>query len=213
MCKSKCGLPSPIAGDLMSRDVKKVGDYLSLAEAARQLDAWGVRGAPVVDEQGQCVGVLSVSDLARTVAQKKNPQTLRPRTCSYQEKYRESESDGQEVVHCLLAQGVCPLQRIRNLPDGKSEILCSEPNCVATDWQVVELESMRDTLVKDAMSRDVVSVRPEVPIGEMARIMLDRGVHRLLVLNLAGGPVGVVSVDDLLQVLAHPEIASTGGSR
>ena len=57
MCKSKCGLPSPIAGDLMSRDVKTVGAYLSLAEAARQLDAWGVRGAPVVDEQGQCVGV------------------------------------------------------------------------------------------------------------------------------------------------------------
>ncbi len=213
MCKSKCGLPSPLAGDLMSRDVKTVGDYLSLTEAARQLDAWGVRGAPVVDERGQCVGVLSVSDLARTVAQKKNPQTLQPRTCSYQEKSRESESNGQEVVHCLLEQGVCPLQRPRELPDGRSEILCSEPNCVATDWQVVELESLRDTLVKDAMSRNVVSVSPDVPIGEMARIMLDRGVHRLLVLNLAGEPVGVVSVDDLLQVLAHPEIASTGGSR
>jgi CBS-domain-containing membrane protein len=40
--------------------------------------------------------------------------------------------------------------------------------------------------------------------------MLDRGVHRVLVLDADGRPVGVVSVDDLLQMLAHPEVAALG---
>jgi len=40
--------------------------------------------------------------------------------------------------------------------------------------------------------------------------MLDRGVHRLLVLTFAGGPVGIVTVGDLLQVIAHADSFSAG---
>jgi CBS domain-containing protein len=195
------------AGDLMNRDVRAIRDDMPLPDAAAQLTRFGVRGAPVVDAAGRCVGVLSVSDLARWAAGRADPGTPLPRACAFQEKYREP--GGRETVLCLLAEGVCPLQRVREMPDGKLAIVCSEPHCVPTEWQMVESESA-PAVVRDVMTTEVVSVGPDAPVPELARVMLDRGVHRLLVLDPSGRPVGVVSADDLLQVLAHPEITAPG---
>src|SRR4051812_27595796 len=57
------------AEDLMSRDVVCPPAETSLRSAARLLVEAGVSGAPVVDELGRCLGVLSKTDLARYVAQ------------------------------------------------------------------------------------------------------------------------------------------------
>jgi CBS domain-containing protein len=191
----------------MSREVWAVRDDAPLADAARQLARFGVRGAPVVDEDGRCVGVLSVSDITRWVAARAGCGAARPRTCGFQEKHREP--GGAETILCLLAEGACPLQRMREEPDGKLAIVCAELNGVPTDWQVVEPDSIPGA-ARDVMTTEVVSVAPEVPVAELARVMLDHGVHRVLVLDAEARPVGVVSVNDLLQVLAHPELAAAG---
>ena len=51
------------AADLMSRDVVVIPQDMSLRAAARLLARAEVSGAPVVDEEGRCVGVLSAADL------------------------------------------------------------------------------------------------------------------------------------------------------
>jgi CBS-domain-containing membrane protein len=109
----------------------------------------------------------------------------------------------------LLTEGVCPFQRVREAVGGLREVVCTDPHCVPTDWQVVE-PAAGPVTVRDVMTTAVADVSPDVPVAALARVMLDRGVHRLVVLDLAGRPVGVVSVDDLLQVLAHPELAAPG---
>src|SRR4051812_45312239 len=53
--------------DLMSRDVTVIPKEMSLRGAARLLGLTHVTGAPVVDPEGRCVGVLSATDLARWV--------------------------------------------------------------------------------------------------------------------------------------------------
>jgi CBS domain-containing protein len=53
------------AGDLMTRDVVMIPRPMSLRAAAHRLAQSGVSGAPVVDEEGRCVGVLSMTDLVR----------------------------------------------------------------------------------------------------------------------------------------------------
>jgi CBS domain-containing protein len=53
------------------------------------------------------------------------------------------------------------------------------------------------------MSHPALTVRPETPIDEAARLMEDHGVHRLVV--VAAGthrPVGILSVSDLLHSMA-----------
>jgi CBS-domain-containing membrane protein len=53
------------AADLMSRDVLTIPWQMSLRAAAHELAQARVSGAPVTDEDGRCVGVLSATDLVR----------------------------------------------------------------------------------------------------------------------------------------------------
>jgi CBS-domain-containing membrane protein len=53
------------AADLMSRDPITIPQQMSLQGAAHRLARAEVSGAPVVDEFGRCVGVLSTTDLVR----------------------------------------------------------------------------------------------------------------------------------------------------
>src|SRR5262245_46351255 len=53
------------ATDLMSRDLVTIPRGMSLRAAAHLLSEAQVSGAPVVDETGRCVGVLSATDFMR----------------------------------------------------------------------------------------------------------------------------------------------------
>ena len=53
------------AADLMSRDIVTIPRHLSVRGAAHRLAQSHVGGAPVIDETGRCVGVLSTTDLVR----------------------------------------------------------------------------------------------------------------------------------------------------
>lgn len=55
------------AGDLMSRDVTMIPRSMSLRTAAHLLSETQISGAPVVDEAGECVGVLSATDFMHSV--------------------------------------------------------------------------------------------------------------------------------------------------
>ncbi len=57
----------------------------------------------------------------------------------------------------------------------------------------------------DLMSRDVVTVTPDVPVREAIRILLDAGVKRLPVVNDERRVVGIVSRADLLLPFLRPD--------
>lgn len=198
------------AGDLMSREVVTVRADMPLREAAAELIRREVHGVPVVDGAGRCVGVLSVSDLARWTAGAGEPKAPLPRTCSFQSKCREP--GGRETTLCHLAEGACPFQRLRETADGTTALACIEPNSVPVDWQTVQFEDLPGDAVRDVMTTAIVTVEPDATVPELARRMLEHRVHRLLVLDADRRPVGVVAVRDLLQVLAHPELAPDGGN-
>jgi CBS-domain-containing membrane protein len=63
--------PKPLLGltaaDVMSQCVISISQDMSLHEAAKLLDREQISGAPVVDDQGRCVGVLSATDFVHWV--------------------------------------------------------------------------------------------------------------------------------------------------
>lgn len=209
MARSPITFDSLTASDLMSRGVKTVAADTPIGDAARQVVASGHRGLPVVDGSGRCVGMLSVTDLARWAGRRSIGPALLPRTCSFQQKAREP--GGDETVLCLLGEGVCPFQQTQEISDGGTAVVCKEPHCVPTDWQMVETEPKEARVVCDIMSPRVVAAARDASLPEMARLMLDRVVHRLVVLDSETRPIGLISVNDLLQVMAHPELSPTGG--
>jgi CBS domain-containing protein len=57
----------------------------------------------------------------------------------------------------------------------------------------------------DVQSAPVVTVAPDAPIGEAARLMHDRQVKRLPVVDEAGHVLGIVSRSDLLKGFLRPD--------
>lgn len=68
------------AADVMSRELTLVPQDMSLPAAAHLLSRAGVSGAPVVDENGRCVGVLSTTDFVHFVGgEEVDPRRAAPR--------------------------------------------------------------------------------------------------------------------------------------
>lgn len=70
------------------------------------------------------------------------------------------------------------------------------------DPAAAALESLRHLHVRDVMTRELLAVAPEARLPEVARVMRDRRVHRVLVLE-AGRLVGIVSSFDVVRAVAE----------
>jgi CBS domain-containing protein len=57
---------------------------------------------------------------------------------------------------------------------------------------------MKTVRVRDAMTPDPVTVTPETPVTEIAKIMIDKGIGGLPVIDSAGDLVGIVTEGDLI---------------
>ncbi len=145
------------AEDLMKRDVVTIAAEMSLQAAAHVLSQEQISGAPVVDAQGCCIGVLSTTDFVH---------------------WADAGGPG-EVVHSTRPVGVC------------------------SDWQVLDLELLARDEVRQHMSADPVLVPPCTRITELAQMMLDAHIHRVLVADKQGRPIGIVSSTDILAAVAY----------
>jgi CBS domain-containing protein len=193
------------AADLMIREVVTIPADLPLRKAAQLLSRTQISGAPVVDSQGKCVGVLSATDFL-CWAEKQGGITLcassqLPRTCSFW--VRQRDALGREVTLCTLAPGSCSLQVAHKTEESKELLACREPHSVPTDWQVVQTDELTAEPVRDYMTTDVVTVAPEASIHDVARMMLNAHIHRLIVVDKEFRPVGVISSTDILAAVAH----------
>jgi len=195
------------AGDLMSRDLVVFRECTPLRDVARQLVERQISGAPVVDAQGKCLGVVSASDFLRLVARKANesagPVPGTAITCDFQQ--RSSDSSGQRIVLCTLPEGACAIQQVEMGPDGRQRLICTQPNTVLVDWQVVEVDHLPRTEVEHFITSDPVLVNVKTPVQTLARMMLDAHIHRLIVVDDAKTPVGIVTSTDLVAAVAYAD--------
>jgi CBS domain-containing protein len=53
-------------------------------------------------------------------------------------------------------------------------------------------------LARDLMTKEVVTVAPETPVQDIARILLDHGISAVPVIDSTGAPAGIVSEGDLI---------------
>lgn len=202
-------LTEQTAEEVMASDLVLLPEDMPLREAARRLLRNQVGGAPVVDGEGRCVGVLSAIDFLR-LAERRTDVTKPtapplPITCSFQTKHRMT--GGRDVILCTLAAGVCPIQIKQREPDGEEKLVCSQPHCVLVDWQEVEVEKLPFDEVRQYMTTDPVTVAPDTPIRTLARMMIDAHIHRVIVVDEERKPIGIVSSTDLLAALAGvPEV-------
>lgn len=149
------------AGDVMTPDPVCVGPATTIRELACTFEVHEISGAPVVDQQGRLVGVVSKTDLIRRCA--------------------EGTAD---IPPAYLFEVLCK----QSDPDEASEVIPEPLVCV-----------------EDFMTEDPLTVPPEMSVGAVARLMFDRAVHRVIVVDQQGLPVGIVTSMDMLCAIAQPK--------
>lgn len=143
------------AADLMSRALVLLPPEMSLPGAAHLLAQAKISGAPVVNEAGECIGVLSTTDFLN---------------------YAERERHAAEPVSRSVSA-----------------------------WQLIEADVRPRNRVADYMTRDVVTVTPATSITDIARMMMEAHIHRVIVVDEHRRPVGVVSSSDILAAVAQAD--------
>jgi CBS domain-containing protein len=77
--------------------------------------------------------------------------------------------------------------------------------CVCSEWQVMDFQCLPNEEVRWYMTPDPVMVAPSVRITDLARMMLDAHIHRVIVVDQMLRPVGIVSSTDILAAVAYVE--------
>jgi CBS domain-containing protein len=83
------------------------------------------------------------------------------------------------------------------------KVHCTVPSACSSDWQVMELEFLPRDEVRWHMTPDPVTVEQDAPLAQLAQTMVDAHIHRLIVVDEAHRPVGVVSSIDILAAVAR----------
>lgn len=189
------------ASDLLSGDLITIRHDLSLRAAAQLLFENQISGAPVVDKNGRCIGMLCASDVVHWVADGAEGVTdvLVP-ACAFQMKGRLFGEE--ETVICTLAEGSCPFQEMRPTTGGRHMALCLRPDSDLSDWRPVT-NKLPPGAVSRYISTDIVTVGPQTRLAELARNMVDAHIHRVIVVDEERKPLGVVSSTDVLAAVAY----------
>jgi CBS-domain-containing membrane protein len=121
----------------------------------------------------------------------------------------QAQISGAPVVdssgRCIGVFSTADLARWTQLEKRAAQRAPAIPGCVCSDWEVVEHDW--DTLPAESvswyMTADPVLVAPETRIGELAKIMVDAHIHRVIVAGADRRPAGIVSSTDVLAALAR----------
>jgi predicted transcriptional regulator len=147
--------------DLMSPDILTVADDMTTDALARYLIEHEISGAPVVDSRGQLVGIVSMTDIGRNVAE---PSELPP-------------------------------------PQGSGFDRDDDVGLTLEDLGQRYVEE-RTVTVRDVMTPVIHKVPVTASLSEVARIMVDNHIHRLVVTQ-GSDPVGIITSMDLLKFIAN----------
>lgn len=167
------------AADLMQREIVTVTPDTDLADLLQILAAEQISGVPVVEGDGQVVGVVSATDVIRLAA-------------------RLQEEAGGDT-------GLEPFRVLPEEVDEEADFFLSPSGEVLVGSAPARLGGggglFDGYAVRDVMTAAAFSVAPDTPVQEVADFLLRGRIHRALVVE--GGRLrGVITTFDLLRELA-----------
>jgi len=113
------------------------------------------------------------------------------------------------VITCTVETALKEVARIMNATDVHALFVVGEHDKVLGVVSHMDMlrafgKDLYALRAEDVMTREVLSVDPDVPVAEAVQMMLDHHVHRLLVARAEGGakvPVGIISTTDVIDAM------------
>ncbi|MEW5986240.1 MAG: DUF190 domain-containing protein [Chloroflexota bacterium] len=217
--------------DVMSREVATVRPETPLAQVVTMLLERGIKAVPVVNENGQVAGIITGGDLlARGELGLRLGLQLELPAAERQEVMRDLEAKGlsaadvmtspvitvaekatlEEAAHLMLVHNLKRLPVIderQRLVGIISRIDVLRTVAQATRVGAVTPETLPTgaTWVREVMSRDVPTVRPETPLPEVLEQVVATPFRRVVVADAEGRVQGII-LDSVLLRQVEPEV-------
>jgi len=215
------------ARDIMTSPVITIGEDEPVLQAAALMSQKNIKRLPVVNQQGELVGIISRLDILALVAASGVTTEMLPTVLSSSARvagdimFRDvptvmPDTPLNEVVNKILST---PLRRVV-VTDEWRHVLG-----IIVDTQLVKaglhdkrpglqnvlarlLHAPVDPLTlegtaSDVMNKEVFSVRPDTPLAEVIQLMVEKRIKRLVVTDKEKRLVGMVSRESILNVLAE----------
>lgn len=175
--------------DIMTTELETVHPGDSLREAADLFSTERISGAPVLEGE-TVVGVLSVTDLLEFQAER----SAVPSAGRDQAEWGDPDSPETRVW------------RGEDAPATYFTDYWADAGADLVDRfeedEPLERDVLSEHTVAEAMTRTLVTLPPDTPVPDAARYLLEKDVHRVLVLE-DDELLGVVSTTDLVKAVAE----------
>lgn len=204
-------------GDVMSiasRDVVMIPPTTTIMGAAKTMLKYGFRRLPVADAgTNRLVGIITSLDIADFMGGGLRHNLLQNRfhgnlLAAVNESVRElmredvvylsDKSSIKDALHCMIEKNVGGVPIVDS--DLRVKAIVSESDFVRLLDGVTTGKA-----VAECMSRDVVTIGPDLPVGEVTNNMITRGFRRFPV-RRDGVLFGMVTATDVLRYLASGEV-------
>lgn len=160
------------ARDLMQTDVITLPSNAPIREAIETFEDERITGVPVVDAAGNVVGMLTARDVSRV---------------EHVQRDRIESRRGDAMMAAPREEAMEEL--------GLSE----DPLYSREDYSP---ELLGEETVGDWMHTGIVAVEPDTPLKRVCQVMLEEGIHRVLVLQ--GRQLrGIVTSSDVVRCVAQ----------
>jgi CBS domain-containing protein len=190
-------LRTTTAGQLMTAPVETINLEDAVEEAKRRMGELRIARLLVCDGNRRAVGVLSVTDLVRA-ASLPAPQ-------------RRVVSDVMSHAFVTSRADAPMSSAVRAMSERRSRSIVvierGQAVGVLTGGDVVQAYATSQEavgVVRDFMSSPVETTTPDVPLPEAVDRMLEREIHRLVVVDpeQPGEPIGIISTSDIVAEMA-----------
>jgi CBS domain-containing protein len=183
---------------IMTRDVLTLEPEMTLREAIEALGDGQISGAPVVNS-GRVVGVLSRTDLLEFQSSNPGVPTRRPLHDDV------SDDEGLGEWHEDDASEPPASYFVEMWDDPGAEVYERLAHPEGPEWDALE-----EHTVAEIMTRRIVALPPQARVVEAARLMAERGIHRILVAR-NDHLEGIVSTMDVVRAVAEGSLGDGTG--
>lgn len=186
------------AGEMMSAPLQTIEAHAPASQAASRLRSEGIHRLLVL-EAGRPVGVISIGDLIKSLAE------IPAR--------RATVGDVMSRALVVCRQGTRLKAAARAMTERRSRSIlvvdpAGRPRGVVTGWDLLEVcrDDCGDRTVDEVM-HPPIAIGPEAPLRQAVDQMIQHKIHRLVVLDPDHPdtiPVGIISTADIFTEMARP---------
>lgn len=194
---------------IMTRNPRITQPESSIPKAARVMLENRIAALPVVENE-RLIGILSSSDLMRFIIY---AFPLLEKEILVDQYMSDEIISVNPKTTLLEAHRITGTKRIRTLPVleddrlvgilTRTDLVCSDPSRLASKEHQDLLLKFLVRPVEKVMKKNLITISPDAPIAEAARLMLENVVHSLLVVDEDQKLVGVLTESDLFLMIVQ----------